>query len=163
MSEIIDESVAAELARLSVAYQAVGCTDDLADTALFCRHYGYSLEQSANALLVCDRKNASHCAMCIVLAHTRLDTNNTARKKLGVRKLSFASIENTIEVTGMQLGGVTPIGLPEHVPVWVDSRVMDCEQIILGGGNRTSKIIVSPDQLLKVPHSEIVDGLAKVS
>ena len=96
----------------------------------------------------------------MVLAACRLDVNKTARKKLGVSRISFASPEQTRELTGMELGGVTPFGMPENVPVWIDSRVMDCSQIILGGGNRSSKIILAPAELMKVPNAEVVENLA---
>ena len=162
MTQCIDNAVAQELKRLSVTYKAVACDPELADTVDFCHHYNYSVEESANALLICSTKGEPVYAMCVVLAHTRLDTNKTARKKLGVRRISFAKAEQAIEVTGMQLGGVTPVGLPKHVPVWIDSRVMMCNQVIIGGGNRTSKIIMAPDQLLKIPGSEVVNDLAIV-
>ena len=138
------------------------CIRDRADTARFCEHYGYSLEISANALLIGSTKGEERFALCIVLAHSRLDTNKVARKKLGVRRLSFATPEQTIDMTGMKLGGVTPIGVPLSLPVWIDTRVMDCEKIILGGGNRTSKLILAPDQLLKLPNAETVENLALI-
>ena len=82
-------------------------------------------------------------------------------KKLGASRISFASAERTLELTGMELGGITPFGMPENVPVWIDSRVMECDTVILGGGNRTSKIILSPAMLLKIPNAEVVENLAR--
>jgi len=127
----ISDAVAKALAVYSIDYEAIPCDPALADTRDFCNHYGYQPEESANALLV------------------------------GVRKLSFADPELTRELTGMELGGVTPFGLPDHLPLWADSRIMDCNQIILGGGNRSSKIIMPPAEFLKIPNAEIVDNLAK--
>ena len=99
-------------------------------------------------------------ACCILLAHCRLDVNKVVRKKLGVRRLSFANPELTKELTGMELGGVTPFGLPQDLPLWVDSRVMACKKIILGGGNRSSKLLMPPCGLLKLPNVEVVEELA---
>ena len=82
------------------------------------------------------------------------------RKKLGVRRLSFATPEITKELTGMELGGVTPFGLPDVLPLWIDSRVMMCEKIILGGGNRSSKVLMPPAGLKNLPGVEIVEDLA---
>lgn len=82
------------------------------------------------------------------------------RKKLGVRRLSFADPETTKRLTGMELGGVTPFGLPPDLPLWIDNRVMECEKIILGGGNRSSKILMPPEGLSRLPGSEVVEGLA---
>ena len=98
----------------------------------------------------------------MVLANCRLDVNKVVRKKLGVRRLSFATPEKTLELTGMELGGVTPFGLPDDLPLWIDSQVMSCEEIILGGGNRASKVLMPPAGLTKLPGVEVVDGLAFV-
>ncbi len=143
-----------------IEYTTIDCDPDYADTQAFCDRYGYSIDESANVILIASKRGERKVAACIVLAACRLDVNKTARKKLGVSRISFASPELTRELTGMELGGVTPFGLQEQVPVWIDSRVMDCEKIILGGGNRSSKIVTSPNMLLKVPNIEVVTGLA---
>ncbi|OED43067.1 hypothetical protein AB833_04590 [Chromatiales bacterium (ex Bugula neritina AB1)] len=148
------------LETLAIPHTAIECDASLADTADFCSHYGYSPDQSANALVVGSKKGEPTYACCVVLANCRLDVNNTVRKKLGVKKLSFATPEITRELTGMELGGVTPISLPASLPLWVDSRVMECDEIIIGGGNRTSKILMPPGGLLKLPNMEVVENLA---
>ena len=99
--------------------------------------------------------------MCVVLATTRIDVNKSVRKKLGTKKASFASPEEATEITGMTLGGVTPFGLPNDLPLWIDSRVMGCEKVIVGGGSRNRKIYVPPHALSALPNAEIVEGLAK--
>ena len=144
----------------SIAHESLACDPAHADTADFCQHYGYQPEQSANTLLLGSTKGEPKYACCVVLAHCRLDVNKVVRKKLGVRKLSFATPEITKELTGMELGGVTPFGLPQHLPLWIDSRVMECEKIILGGGNRSSKILMTPAGLTLLDNTEVVDGLA---
>lgn len=162
MSEFLHPAVADALITLGIEHTAIECDSSLADTADFCEHYGYSPEESANALLVGSTKGEPKFACCVVLANCRLDVNKTVRKKLGVRRISFADPERTKEITGMELGGVTPIALPDDLPVWVDSRVMLCSQIILGGGNRQSKLVLPPDGLNKVPGLEVVEGLANL-
>lgn len=159
---MLEPIVQQTLEEFDIQHEAVSCTDELADTERFCEHYGYSLEISANALLIGSTKGESKFALCLVLAHCRLDTNKVARKKLGVRRLSFATPDQTKEITGMKLGGVTPVGVPLSLPIWIDTRVMECQNIILGGGNRTSKLVLPPDQLLKLPNSEVVEHLAVV-
>ncbi len=156
----LDAAVAQFLADNGIAYHAIDCDPSLADTADFCAHYGYAPEQSANALLVASSKGEPKQAMCLVLANCRLDVNKVVRKKLGVRRISFAPPAVTREVTGMELGGVTPFGLPAELPIWVDARVMNCEEIVVGGGNRSSKIIMPPAGLLKIAAVEVVEGLA---
>ena len=86
--------------------------------------------------------------------------NKVVRKRLGARKVSFASAEETRAVTGMTLGGVTPLALPAELPLWVDRRIMDLDYVILGGGNRASKIKLDPAIFDQTPNTEIIPDLA---
>ena len=159
-TESISPDVASVMSALDIEYTVIDCDPEFADTQNFCDHYGYSVDEAANVLLIASKKGEPKFAACVVLATCRLDVNKTARKKLGVSRISFANPERTRELTGMELGGVTPFGMPENVPVWIDSRVMECNRIILGGGNRSSKIILAPAELMKVPNAEVVENLA---
>lgn len=157
----LEARVSAALDALGVAHTALPCEPALADTALFCERYGYALADSANALLIGSTRGEPKHALCLVLATTRLDVNRVVRKKLGVRRLSFVDPERTRELTGMELGGVTAFGLPAALPLWIDARVMRRERVVLGGGNRRSKLVVAPAELLKAPGAEVVEGLAR--
>ena len=99
-------------------------------------------------------------APCVGLATTRLDVNRAVRQRLGVRRASFASPEETQAITGMALGGVTVFGLPAGLPIWVDGRVMQRERIVLGGGSRSCKVAAAPATLRALPNVEVVDDLA---
>jgi prolyl-tRNA editing enzyme YbaK/EbsC (Cys-tRNA(Pro) deacylase) len=143
------------------AYEIVPCDPALADTAAFCEAYGYRLDESANAIVVVGKSDPRVYAACLVLANTRLDDNGVVRRKFGVKKASFASPEETIEITGMQIGGVTPYGLPAGLPIWIDSRIMDLEKVIVGGGSRERKLLVPPESLAALPGAEVVEDLAK--
>ncbi len=143
-------------------FEVVPCDPALADTAEFCATYGYTLDQSANAILVVGKGEPRVYAVCLVLATTRLDVNGAVRRRLGVKKASFASPDETIELTGMQIGGVTPYGLPAGLPLWIDSRIIGCEQVIVGGGSRDRKLLVPPGSLAALPSAEVVDDLAKL-
>jgi len=157
----MSDPVCEQLESLGLAYEVVACDPDLADTAAFCEAYGYSAQDSANAIVVAGKADPPIFAMCLVLADSRLDVNKVVRKKLGTRKCSFASAEQTIEMTGMQIGGVTPFGTSQQLPLWIDTRVMDREQLIIGGGSRDRKLLVSPATLAGHPMAEVVEGLAK--
>lgn len=163
MDNLLHPSVAQSLQSLGIEYKSLECDPSLADTREFCEHYGYSPEQSANTLLVASTKGEEKFAACIVLAHCRLDVNKAVRKKMEVRRISFATPEDTKRLTGMELGGVTPFALPEGLPLWIDSRVMQCDEIILGGGNRQSKLLLPPRGLLEIDAAEVVEDLAKIS
>ena len=141
-------------------YEVIDCDPSFADTAEFCNHYGYSLDESANAILLEGKAESPVYALCVVLATTRINVNKVARKRLGTRKASFASAKITKELTGMEIGGVTPVGLPEDLPVWIDSLVMEAPKVIIGAGSRSAKIYLSPDNLLRFPNTHIVDGLS---
>ncbi len=146
---------------LQIPYQLIACDPELADTEVFVKHYGYALEDCANTIVVKSKSGEPKFAACVVLAHCRLDVNHTIRKKLEARRVSFAGAEETQAITGMTLGGVTAIGLPDNLPLWVDSAVMDRKQIVLGGSSRDCKIIISPSVFNHTGNSEIVIGLAK--
>ena len=141
-------------------YEVIDCEPSFADTAEFCNHYGYSLDESANAILLEGKAESPVYALCVVLATTRINVNKVARKRLGTRKASFASAEITKELTGMEIGGVTPVGLPVDLPIWIDSLVMETRKVIIGAGSRSAKIYLSPDNLLRFPNTHIVDGLS---
>lgn len=139
----------------------VECDPNLADTAAFCETYGYTLNQSANTIVVASRRPEGLVAACLVLATHRLDVNGTVRRKLGARKVSFAPAEVTVELTGMLMGGVTPFGLPSEIPVWIDADVMNEPYVIVGGGSRSLKLCVPPAAIAALEHAEIVESLAK--
>jgi prolyl-tRNA editing enzyme YbaK/EbsC (Cys-tRNA(Pro) deacylase) len=155
-----ERSVQRVLDGLGAKYEVMDCDPALADTEAFCEHYGVPPGQSANTILVASRTEPKVFAACVLLATTRLDVNKTVRKRLGVRRASFASPEETADLTGMLLGGVTPFGLPDDLPIWVDSRVMEPAWVILGGGSRSTKIKADPSVFESLPGAEIVDGLA---
>ena len=87
--------------------------------------------------------------------------NHSVRDLMGVRRLSFASADETTELTGMMIGGVTPFCLPDDLPVYVDSRIMDLDYVILGGGSRSAKVKIDPDVFNRMPTVTVVEGLAK--
>jgi prolyl-tRNA editing enzyme YbaK/EbsC (Cys-tRNA(Pro) deacylase) len=119
----------------------------LADTAEFCAAYGFGLDESANAIVVVGKGDPPRYAMCVVLATTRLDVNRAVRLRLGTKKASFAAPEVTRRLTGMELGGVTPVAIPPIVPLWVDARVIDLPRIVIGGGSRACKVVGPPAML----------------
>lgn len=157
----MEDSIVEILEAMCADYQIVECASELADTAQFCEHYGYRLDESANAILIVGKGDPRVYALCVVLATTQVDVNKQARRKLGVKKASFASPDETIKLTGMTLGGVTPFGLPASLPIWIDSRVLECSKVIVGGGSRNRKIYTNPEVLAALPSAEIVEDLAK--
>jgi prolyl-tRNA editing enzyme YbaK/EbsC (Cys-tRNA(Pro) deacylase) len=153
--------VRAVLAGLGVPYEILPCDPELADTAAFCEAYGVAPADSANTIVVEGRADPARYVACVVLATTRLDVNKVVRHRLGVRKASFAPAETTRALTGMAIGGVTAVGLPAGLALWVDAAVMTRDRIVLGGGSRACKILAAPSLLLALPGVEVVDGLAQ--
>lgn len=141
-------------------FELLPCDPALADTAAFCEAYGFDPADSANTIVVIGKSSPPVYAACVVLATHRLDVNRTVRDRLGTRKASFASAEETRRLTGMEIGGVTAFGLPDDLPVWVDADVMDRERIVLGGGSRSWKVLAPPAILETLQNVEVVAGLA---
>ncbi len=150
-----------QLDALGVDYELIPCDPELADTPVFVKHYDYTLAECANTIVVKSKTGEKKYAACVVLATHRLDVNHTVRKKLGARRVSFASAQETQEITGMTVGGVTAIGLPQDLQLWVDSAVRECNKIVLGGASRSWKIVTCPEIFDHTPNTQFVAGLAK--
>lgn len=157
----IEARVLAQLDELGVVYERIACDPELADTEAFCAHYGYPLDESANAIVVASKKEPRVFAACMALATTRLDVNKAVRDQLGVGRLSFASADDMRRVTGMEVGGVTPFALPDDLLLLIDAAVMAPERVIVGTGGRTSKVLVPPSALLLHRTTRVVEGLAR--
>jgi prolyl-tRNA editing enzyme YbaK/EbsC (Cys-tRNA(Pro) deacylase) len=150
------------LADAGVPFEVMECDPELADTAAFVAAYGIPAERSANTILVASKGAEPTYIACVLLATTSLDVNNVVRREMGVRKASFARADPVRELTGMEIGGVTPFGLPARLPILVDARVMEPDWIVLGGGNRSSKLRLAPDALRALPELRVIEGLATV-
>jgi prolyl-tRNA editing enzyme YbaK/EbsC (Cys-tRNA(Pro) deacylase) len=135
---------------------------ELADTAAFCAAYEVSLDVSANCVVVAGKREGEvRYAACVVLATTRADVNGVVRRHLNVRKASFAPMETAVAETGMEYGGITPIGLPKGWPILVDSRVVATPHVIIGSGVRHSKIVLPGPALADLSGAEIIADLAR--
>jgi prolyl-tRNA editing enzyme YbaK/EbsC (Cys-tRNA(Pro) deacylase) len=165
-ADLLAEPVRAALAALDPA-DAARCgvaeiDPDLADTAAFCEAYGSPLDASANCVVVAGKRGGeTRYAACLVLATTRADVNGVVRKRLDVRKASFAPMDEAVERTGMAYGGITPIGLPADWPLLLDARVAAAPELVVGSGVRGSKLFVPGDVLAKLTGAEVVDELAR--
>ncbi len=159
----MSDPVLDELDALGAAYEVVPCDPELADTEQFCEAYGYEPDESANAIVVVGKTDPPVHVMCLVLADSRLDVNRAVRKRLGVRKCSFASADQTVALTGMAIGGVTPFGTTTPLELWIDARVMQRPRVIIGGGSRDRKLLVPPATLEAHPRSVVIEGLAMVA
>lgn len=134
---------------------------ELADTAAFCEAYGVGLEVSANCVVVSGKRaGEQRWAAAVVLATTRADVNGVIRRRLDVRKVSFAAMADAVVATGMQFGGITPIGLPAGWPVLIDAAVAAAGPVVIGSGIRGSKIVIDGATLAGLPGAEVIDGLA---
>lgn len=159
-SDDIESRVRAALKASGQDYEIMPCDPALADTDDFCRHYDIPSSNSANTILVKAKTGGERFVACVLLADSRLDVNRCVRKRLGARRVSFASAEETRKLTDMVLGGVTPLALPANLPVWVDARLMKAEFVILGAGVREAKIRVVPEIFRSLSNVEVVEDLA---
>ncbi|NLF03525.1 MAG: hypothetical protein GX593_00675 [Actinomycetales bacterium] len=133
----------------------------LADTATLTEAFGLELDVSCNCVLVSGRRaGEERLAGVVVRATTRADVNNVVRRLLDVRKATFLPVERAVEATGMEYGGITPVGLPEGFRVLIDARVRDGGAALVGSGVRRSKLVLPGELLARLPGVEVVEGLA---
>jgi prolyl-tRNA editing enzyme YbaK/EbsC (Cys-tRNA(Pro) deacylase) len=134
----------------------------LADTAAMTEAYDVPMTTSANCVVVSGRRaGEERIAACVVRADTRADVNNLVKRSLDVRKASFLAMERAVEETGMEYGGITPIGLPEGWRVLVDSACVEIDVAIIGSGVRRSKLLLPGRLLAELPGAEVVEGLGR--
>jgi prolyl-tRNA editing enzyme YbaK/EbsC (Cys-tRNA(Pro) deacylase) len=151
-------AAAPELAALA---QVAEIDPELADTAEFCARYGVALAESANCVLVSGKRaGETRMAAALVLADTRADVNGVLRRTMDVRKLSFASREVATGASGMEYGGITPVGLPHGWPVFLSAEVAAAARAVIGSGLRRSKLVVPGSALAGLPGAVVVDDLA---
>ena len=157
----IDRQVRDVLDTLGLPYEIMAIDPAFADTAQFCERYGVPLENSANTIIVGSKKEPRQYSACVVRATTRLDVNHVVRKLMGVPRLSFATAEETMALTGMMIGGVTVFALPADLDIYVDEGLMPLDYIILGGGSRSTKVKIAPAVFTRLPAATVIPGLGQ--
>lgn len=164
--ELLGRPVLEGIARMDAAWVStvgVAAIDpDLADTAEFCATYGVPLEASANCVIIRGKRGSEvRFAACMVLATTRADVNGIVRRRLDARTASFAGMDEAVALTGMEYGGITPVGLPPEWPVLVDDAVAAAAEVVIGSGIRASKLFVPGGALVSIPAAEVIEGLGR--
>ena len=154
---ILDPRVQQHIDNLGIEHEPLACEEHLADTAEFCAHYGISPQEACNTILVALKTSPRTYIACLVRADTKLDVNHKVSDITGVKRLSFASGEETASLTGQLIGGVTVFALPPDMPLYIDERVMEQPRVIVGGGNRTSKVRLDPHALERLANARVAD------
>ena len=156
MSEL-DPNVQQAVDALGVHCEVLECNPEWADTDVFCANYNIPRDHAANAILIASKSEPKQYAVCLVLATTKIDVNHAVSKLMGIKRLSFAPAEETKVVTGQAIGGVTVFALPPAIPLYIDNRIMEKDYVIVGGGNRSTKIKLAPSELRKIPQAITAD------
>jgi prolyl-tRNA editing enzyme YbaK/EbsC (Cys-tRNA(Pro) deacylase) len=165
--DLVAAPVAAALAAWSgpVPVDEVGVAEidpGLADTAAFCERYGVRLDESANCVVVAARQGGeTRLAACVVLATTRAGVNGLVRRHLEARRASFAPLDAAVAATGMEYGGITPVGLPQDWPPLVDAAVAASARVVVGSGLRRSKLTLPGKALADLPGATVLEGLGR--
>ena len=162
--ELLAPPVAAALAGWSRAaeVEVAPIDPDLADTAAFCAAYDIGLDVSANCVIVAGRRGeVTRYAACMILATTRADVNGLVRTRLDARKASFAPMDDAVALTGMEYGGITPVGIPADWALYIDSRIVALPQVVIGAGIRGAKLVLQGAALAELPGAEVIEGLAR--
>jgi prolyl-tRNA editing enzyme YbaK/EbsC (Cys-tRNA(Pro) deacylase) len=153
----LDPGVAKAIESLGVQHEVLDCNPEWADTDVFCANYNIPRDHAANAILIASKTEPKQYAVCLVLATTKIDVNHAVSKLMGIKRLSFASADETKAVTGQAIGGVTVFGLPDTSPLYIDNRMMANDYVIVGGGNRSTKIKLPPSELRRIPQASTAD------
>lgn len=159
-SDSVEQEVVARLESVGAEYEMFEIDPDFADTAQFCEKYGFPPEKSGNTIVVASKRGQKKYCACIVAATDRLDVNRRVKGLMEVSRASFASADETMELTGMMIGGVTPFGLPDDLPIYADAKLRDLDYVILGGGSRSFKLKMPPTELEKLGNLEFIEGLS---
>jgi prolyl-tRNA editing enzyme YbaK/EbsC (Cys-tRNA(Pro) deacylase) len=133
----------------------------VADTAAMAEAYDLGMDTGANCVVVGGKRDGEErVAACLVRADTRADVNNVVKRAIDVRKCSFLSMDRAVDETGMEYGGITPVGLPATWRLLVDPRVLDIEVAVIGSGTRRSKLLLPGRLAGALPGAEVTEGLA---
>ncbi len=162
--ELVAPSVAAALAGWPHVDElgVVEIDPAVADTAAMSEAYDLPLGVGANCVVVSGRRGGEErVAACVVRADTRADVNNLVKRSLDVRKASFLAMDRAVEESGMEYGGITPVGLPPAWRVLVDAACLDIEVAVIGSGVRRSKLLIPGRRLGDLPGAEVVEGLGR--
>ncbi len=136
----------------------------VSDTATTQQVFGLSMDTLANCVIVGGkREGVERIAACLVLATGRVNVNSVVKRLLDVRKSSFLAQERAVELTNMEYGGITLIGLPAQWPIFVDRAVADSDIVVIGSGVRRSKILLPGAVVSRLPGVQIIEGLATTS
>jgi prolyl-tRNA editing enzyme YbaK/EbsC (Cys-tRNA(Pro) deacylase) len=156
----VGKRVLESLERLDQTFERIEIDPEYADTADFCSKYGYKMDACGNTIVIASKSGPKRFSACVVRGVDRLDVNHTVRNLMEVSRISFASPADTIELTGMEIGGVTVFNLPAHVPIYVDSKIAELDYVILGSGDRSSKTKSSPQVFRKLGNVKVIKSLS---
>ena len=155
--EILHETIKPLLEKKAEEIEIFACSSEFSDTESFCNKYNFLLEDSCNAILIKSKKPEVFYSMFCILGNQRLDVNRKAKGAMNTRKVSFASKDEAEEVTKQVYGGISPLGLDKDINIYIDENVMKREKIFIGGGNRTTKIFLTPSELLRLTNGSLSD------
>ena len=158
-SREIEDRVTSFLDEIGAQYEIVEIDPEFADTINFCQKYNFPIETSGNTIIVASKRGAKKHSASVVRADKRLDVNHKVCELMGIKRASFAKADETAELTGMMIGGVTCLALPMQIPIYIDSSLLEQPYVILGGGSRSTKIKAHPSVLEMIPNAEIIDDL----
>ena len=148
----LHKNVASALEEFGIVYELLSIDPDFADTGSFCVKYNYPLEYSGNTIIVASKKGPERYVACIIQASASLNVNKVVTRLMDTRKASFASSEKVVQLTGMMIGGVTPFGLPQEMVIYADEALKTIDYLILGSGDRSTKIKIAGFELNKIPN-----------
>lgn len=138
-------------------FEIIKCESIFSDTESFCNEYDFLLEDSCNAILIKSKKPEIYYSMFCILGNNRLDVNGKVKKVMNAKRVSFASKNEAERVSNQIYGGISPLSLGRDIDIYIDENVMKRKKVFIGGGNRTTKIFLSPTELLRITKGTVMD------
>ena len=154
---ILHPSLKKVLEKETDKFEIIKCESIFSDTESFCNEYNFLLEDSCNAILIKSKKPKIYYSMFCILGNNRLDVNGKVKKLMNAKKVSFASKDEAEGVSNQIYGGISPLGLGTDIDIYIDGNVMKRNKVFIGGGNRTTKIFLSPTELLRLANGTVTD------
>ena len=138
-------------------FEIIKCESIFSDTESFCNEYGFLLEDSCNAILIKSKKPKIYYSMFCILGNNKLDVNGKVKKLMNAKRVSFASKDEAEGVSNQIYGGISPLGIGRDIDIYIDGNVMKRNKVFIGGGNRTTKLFLSPTELLRLANGTVTD------
>lgn len=142
---MIETAVTQELDQKQIPYTLFSHTGPVRSLEQAAAERGQQPAQVVRSLLF--RLAQDEFLMVLVAGPQQIDWKQL-RRTLGLSRLTMASAEELLRVTGYEMGAVAPFGLPTPLRILVDQSVLAQVEVSLGSGVRGTAVLLKTADLL---------------